>query len=160
MATTTKEKVFGQLLINQIPKNLCWETPEKFIENLVSILGVGLNINENNDFVVIGHQAPGEDDKGKLWVRTATSGIFLGFYIFENGSWVKVQNRRADEVVWFYGDSRDIPDGFKLIQPGIGGIPSDDVAHIVSKYNVNIAATEASVGTVYSYFACVYVGST
>lgn len=153
----TREKLLGQLIINRIPKDLCWGTPTEFIKSLTKILGVNLFINPGNDFVVVGHQVPAPEDKGRLWVRLSRSGVFQGFYMFIGGLWKRVHNYRSDEIIWMYGDSRDIPDGFQLINE-LSIVPSEVRNHVMTQYLTNTAASTPT-NTVYSYFATIYIGA-
>lgn len=149
-------KVYGKLQLKDIPNNVCWDTPEKFLKQLEQYFGVTLDINSNVDFVVVGSEVPSEDDKGRLWVKLHNNGTFDGFYHFEGGKWTAIQNRRQDEVVWFYGDSRSIPDGYRLIDMDNGLLTTDVIKHIMSMYNQDLnAGTETPV---YTYFACTYIG--
>lgn len=151
-------KVYGKLLLTDVPNNLCWSTPDKFLKQLRDFFRVELDVNSDVDFVVIGSQVPSEDDKGRLWVRLYNDGSFAGFYHFESGKWVAIQNRRPDEVVWFYGDSRNIPTGYQLIDESNGLLTTDNIKFIMSKYNRDL--TSDSETPVYTYFACTYVGTT
>lgn len=152
----TREKVLGQIGITRIPPGLCWGNPGEFIKLLVDVLSVNLEVNANNDFVVIGHQVPSEDDKGRLWVRLARNGSFLGFFLFVNGKWQRVENRRNDEIIWLYGDSRQIPAGYRLIDGTNPTIPTEIQERLITQYVVNTGASGAA--PVYSYFAVQYVG--
>lgn len=155
---TKTDKVYGKVILNDTPSNVCWETPAKFISSLQKYLGVELDLNSNVDFVVIGSQVPSEDDKGRLWIKLYANGTFAGFYLFENGSWVQIQNRRYDEIVWFSGDSRSIPEGYQLIDSNSGVVTSAVRNHIMSMYLQDFSAGTAS--PVYTYFACTYIGTT
>lgn len=152
----TREKLLGQLIINKIPKDLCWGTPTEFVKSLTKILGVNLFTNPGNDFVVVGHSVPAPEDKGRLWVRLSRSGVFQGFYMFVGGSWQRVHNYRSDEVIWMYGDSRIIPEGFQLIDDD-SIVPSDVRDWIVQQYLPDTAASTPG-APVYKYFATIYIG--
>lgn len=154
-----REKALGTLQINKLPKNLCWGTPEEFVKKLIEILGVNIVTHEGSNFVIVSHVVPPPEDKGKLWVRTTSGGVFQGFFLFQDSTWQRIQNRRSDEVIWLYGDSRELPEGFQLIEPGIGGIASDVVDFIVTKYLKDPAASTPT-QTVYKYFAVRWIGAT
>lgn len=153
------DKAYGQLVVQDLPQDLCYKTPAKFIKDLTKYLTVELAVNSNVDFVVIGPQVPSEDDKSRLWIKLYANGTFAGLYLFEGGSWTQVQNRRVDEIVWFHGDSRSIPEGYQLIDNDAGTINSTVRDHIMSFY---LRDTEVSTTTtpVYTYFACIYIGTT
>lgn len=151
-------KVYGKLELKDIPNDICWDTPEKFLKQMERYFGITLDVNSNVDFVVVGAEVPSEDDKGRLWVKLYNNGTFDGFYKFEGGKWVNIQNRRQDEVVWFYGDSRSIPPGYLLIDENNGLLSTSNIKHIMSFYNQDMnSGTESPV---YTYFACTYIGTT
>lgn len=154
-----REKVRGELEIKRIPKDFCWGTPTEFVKALQEIYGVDLFVNAGNDFVVIGHQVPAPGDKGRLWIRLSRSGIFQGFFAFQDGKWQRIFNYRVDRVLWMHGDSREIPEGFQLIDANSGQIDPDARDHIVGQYLVDTAATTATL-TVYKYFAVRWIGAT
>lgn len=151
-------KVYGKLTLKDIPNDICWESPEKFLKQLERYFGVDLDVNSNVDFVVVGSEVPSEDDKSRLWIKLYNNGTFDGFYKFEGGRWVAIQNRRQDEIVWFHGDSRNIPEGYKLIDLDNGMLTTDNIRHIMSFYNRDLTVTTES--PVYTYFACTYLGTT
>lgn len=151
-----REKVLGELQLNRIPPGLCWGKPEDFIKQLLDILSVSLAVGQNNEFVVIGHQVPSEDDKNRLWVRLARNGSFIGFYLFVKGRWQRIHNYRNDEIIWMFGDSRDIPDGFELIDGTASTIPIDVQERLITQYIVDTTVSGAA--DVYKYFAVRYVG--
>lgn len=150
-----RERILAALAITRIPPDLCWGKPADFIKQLVESLTVTLDIATNTDFVVIGHEVPSEDDKGRLWIRLQRNGSFLGFYLFVNGKWQRVFNRRSDEIIWMYGDSRNIPDGFQLVDDS-SPVPTDVKDHIMKQYLVDTSVNSAT--PVYRYFALTYVG--
>ena len=151
-----RDQTSGKLVLKRIPKDLCWGKPVEFIKSLVEILGVELPSSSNNRFVVVGHEVPESEDKGKLWVRTSRGGVFLGYYFFQDGEWQRIHNFRPDQVVWLFGDSRVIPEGFQLIDTGVG-VPSDIIDFLKKKYLVD-TANSTPTQTVYRYFAVRYVG--
>lgn len=145
-----KDGGLGKLVIKEDLTCLKYTKPADFIKRLVEILGVELQNSEGADFVVVGHATPTEEDKGRPWFRFAKNGPFQGIYAFQKGKWVRVFNLRNDQVVWMYGDSREIPAGFELIDSVTSGIPADVRTHIVNQYLVD---TTISSSTVYKYFA-------
>lgn len=151
-----REKVLADLVIGRIPPDLCWGKPEEFLKAIEEAMDVILQLNSNNDFVVIGHETPSADDKNRLWVRLARNGSFQGFYLFVDGKWQRVFNRRNDEIIWMFGDSRNIPEGFQLIDGTATGIPTDIQQHIIQQYKINEDVT--GIATVYEYFAVRYLG--
>lgn len=151
-----QDQLKGSLEIKRLPADLCYGTPPEFVKKLIEILEPNILVNAGNDFVVVGHATPAPEDKGKLWIRTTRSGIFQGFFFYQDSAWQRVHNYRPDEVIWMYGDSRVIPEGFQLIAPG-ANIGADIIEFIMKQYLKDQAATTPTV-TVYSYFAVRYLG--
>lgn len=151
-----REKITAKLQLLSIPPGACFTTVGELLELIRDVFTVELSAGVNNDFVVIGHQTPGEDDKNKLWIRKQRNGSFQGYYLFVSNAWQRVFNRRNDEVIWMHGDSREIPEGFELIDANIGGITSDVVGHIVDQYLRDTTVTGQI--PVYKYFAVRYTG--
>ncbi len=153
--SVVRERIDAVLKILRIPPDLCWGRPDDFVKLLTEILTVELSTSPNNEFVIVGHQTPGEDDKGKLWIKLQINGSFQGFFFFQNGLWERIHNYRNDEVIWMQGDSRVIPKGFELIDGALGGIPTDVQQHILTFYLENTTVVGS---TVFKYFAVRYIG--
>lgn len=151
-----RQKISAKLKLLRVPTKDCFTTLSDLLKLIEDIFTVELSAGVNNDFVVTGHQAPSEDDKNRLWVRKSRQGTFAGFYMFLNGAWRRIFNRRNDEVIWMQGDSRTIPEGFTLISETTGGITSDVRDHIMQYYLEDTSVSEAS--PVYKYFAVRYTG--
>ena len=64
-----REKVNGKLVVNRIPKDLCYGKPADFVQALTQMLGVDVVAGRNNEFTVVGHLVPNPEDKDKLWIR-------------------------------------------------------------------------------------------
>ena len=153
--SVTRDNVRGTLQIDRIPPNLCWGKPADFIQQLVRIVSIELGIPPSTDFVVTGHQTPTEDDKNRVWIRLDRNRNFLGFYMFISGAWRRVFNRPINEVIWYWGDSREIPPGFALIDGTAPAMPADVQAHVQTFYHRNSSITSI---TVWDYFAVLYTG--
>ena len=151
------DKAFGKLVLANIPTDICWTTPEQFLELLTQYISVEVDPTSLADFILIGPQTPSEDDKNRLWVRLHSNGTFAGFYHWENDKWTQVFNKRRDEIVWFHGDSRSIPKGFRLIDGSLGTMNSSVREHIMSFYHQDQSVENSKV---YDYFACIYIGTT
>jgi hypothetical protein len=151
-----RQKISAQLKLLNIPPDACFTTVPDLLKLIEAVFSVDLSAGVNNDFVVIGHQTPGADDKNKLWIRKQRNGSFQGFYLFINKTWQRIFNRRNDEVIWLHGDSREIPVGFQLINTTTAGIDADVVSSIMSQYVRDTSIT--GLNPVYKYFAVRYIG--
>lgn len=147
-----RDKLSVALAVKRIPEKLCWGKPRDFIENLTQYLTAELDVESRLNLVVVGHETPTEDDKDRLWIRTARDNSFLGFYLFQNGAWKVIHNYRSDEVIWMYGNSTQIPSGFEFIDGSLGGMDSKVQERVISQY-LQIEGTNS-----YSYFAVRWKG--
>lgn len=154
--SSLRQKVSAKLKILSIPTNACFTTVSELLKLIEKTFTVDLSVGKNNDFVVTGSEPPTADDKNRLWVRKLNQGSFAGFYIFVGGAWNRIFNRRSDEIIWMYGDSRKVPEGFVLISENTGAVPSEIRDHLIQQYLVDTSVDEAS--PVYKYFAVQYIG--
>lgn len=151
----TRDPISGKPVITKIPENLKWGKPIDFVKALMNMFVVVLPLKGNNDFVVTGSQVPTEDDKSRLWVADQKNGSFLGFFRFIKGQWRRIFNLRADMVIWMVGDSRDIPEGFQLIDGTVSGIDVETQNFIKAQFRIDPTSTTFPI---YTYFACRYIG--
>lgn len=135
----------------------CWSTPQQFIALLKEKVGVEFPAQGTENFIIYGFQTPGEDQKDKLWFKTDRAGHFGGFFHFVNGKWQRFYNHSFADVIWKYGDSRDIEPGFQLIDGSVQSIPVDVQTHIMSFYKLDIVYS-TPLQSVFNYFAVIYLG--
>lgn len=147
----------GSLIKREDMSDDCWTTPSQFVDILIEKLGINFPVKLGDDFVVYGFQTPGEDEKGKLWVKIDRAGHPNGFFFFVEGKWQRFYNHSVQDVVWKYGDSREIEPGFQLIDGTVASIPVGDQAHIMSFYRLD-TVNSTPTAPVYSYFATIYLG--
>lgn len=101
--------------------------------------------------VIVSAQQPSDSERQKVWFRLDNSSSFVGIYIYSVGSWRKIYPV-GKQVYWLVGDSRDVPDGYALIDDGIGGFTSSEIDRIKALY------TSGETNDYYTYFAVVYKG--
>jgi hypothetical protein len=146
---TINSVILGALKVQDVPERASISTWEELIKSIPTFIGVELPTGISN--VIVGNVQPQEEDRDKLWIRRDNNGTFIGFYAFCDGKWSPVYAIPPDSVVWFYGDSANVHDGFILIDDGDAQIPSYVVNALKAKY------INASSGTGYAYFAARYV---
>lgn len=147
----------GKLIKKQDVTDLCFTKAPDFVNQLIKILGIEFPVFSNENFVIYGFQIPNEDQKNKLWVKTDRAGHFQGYFLFIDGSWQRIYDYSVQDVVWKYGDSREIEDGFQLIDGTVAAIPTAVQEHIMSFYHQN-ASESTPLNPVYDYFATIYLG--
>lgn len=153
----TNRMLEGSLSKKEDMTDDCWSTPDEFATLLTEKLGINFPVRAGEDFVVYGFQVPGEDQKGKLWVKTDRANHFAGFFLFVNGKWQRIYNYSNKDVIWKQGDSREIESGFQLIDGTVQSIPVNVQAHIMSFYQID-TVNSTPLFNVYSYFATIYLG--
>lgn len=100
---------------------------------------------------VVSKDEPAEDSRDKLWVRRDGSGNFVGMYAFQAGRWMPVYNTVPGEVIWMYGDSNYLPEGFTLILNDSNTVDSNTANALMARYvPLNLGG--------YSYFAVLFTG--
>lgn len=135
----------------------CFQTPDLFADLLSKKLGIEFPVLDSDNFVLYGFQTPSEDDKGKLWYRTDRSDHFVGFYSFIDSKWRRVRDYTSDEVIWKYGDSRLLEEGFKVIDGTLGEMNTDLQNTLIENYFVP-HADDAPSARVWAYYATIYEG--
>lgn len=156
MSVIKRDPLRIPLVVTNLPESLKWGKPLDFIKKLPELLAGELPRSQNAQLVIVSSQTPSEDDKNSPWFRLARNGMFLGLGMFQQGAWRRVYIHSSFDVVWKWGDSRNIEDGFELIDGNVGGIPSDVQLHIMKYYK---QITSALPDVAYSYFATVYTGN-
>lgn len=100
--------------------------------------------------VVVSNQEP--TDRNVVWFRRSNAGVFIGIYIYSGTKWNQIFPA-PDAVFWMVGDSRDVPDGYELVDTsGPTSISSYTRDFLVTKYQRDPG------DTYYTYFATVFVG--
>lgn len=151
--TLVFEKRHVDIVAKKIPNELCWETPQKFIPKLTEILSGIIESATNEDFIVVGTDTPSPSQQDKIWARFGSNRRWLGFYAFIKGSWRKLYDYNTDDIIWKTGDSRNIEEGFILIDSNTNIIKQSVRDFIISQY------VETSIGSgIYNYFAIIFVG--
>jgi len=153
MGLTDVDTLKGKIELETSPSNLCWGKPIDFVKKLTDILTVKFPVSLNNQFTVVGSETPSLDDKGKMWARFTKSRNWLGWHAFIKGQWRRVYEYLPSEIIWTVGDSRSIPDGFQLVEPGVP-LPADVIVKITSEYVPITSASPAA----FSYFAMRFIG--
>lgn len=140
----------GFVKVVGLPENECFVTFSDLLKSLEQYLAIEIPI-DNLSNVVISVQQPNDADKGKLWLRRASSGQFIGFYIYSGGVWVQI-SPAPNQVTWFYGDSREVSKGYRLIDSTSGIFTSSQFAEFVKQY------ISDPTNTYYVYYAAVFIG--
>lgn len=142
--------VRGALKIDNVPDRACFSTWRQFLESIPDFLTV--EVPSSVSGVVVGPNTPDEDDRDKIWFRRDNGGNFLGVWAFQNGAWRPLFNFGTNQIIWTFGDSTNIPDGFVLIEEGDPVIPSNIVQGLTALY------IPAQAGPGFGYYALRFSG--
>ena len=143
------ETVKGAIKINSLLDRECFTSWQDFVEALPRLLAVEVPVSISG--VIIAKDPPGEDDRDKLWIRRDGAGNIVGFFLFQNGDWNPFYLFAPQQVIWVYGDSRNVAKGFVLIDTGDAEISSNTVAALRAQYVPNLTGG-------FEYFAVRFVG--
>lgn len=146
----TKSVIKGAVTMTNLPDITCFSSFTELLQSLTGYLGVEIPVDDISN-VVISNQQPGIADINKLWVRRANSGQMLGIYVFTNGKWIAL-TPAANQVFWFYGDSRTTQPGYKLIESNSGIFTAPEYALLEQQYIRDPS------NTYFIYYAAIFVG--
>jgi len=139
----------GAIKLNQLPDRLKYSSWIEFIKDLPNLLSVEVPTSVSG--VIVGSSYPTETDRDKVWYRRDSAGNLIGTYAFQAGSWRPLYQLAPGQILWLYGDSSDIPEGFIMIDVGDPRIPALVVNTLMPQYIPN-----GSGG--YEYFAVRWAG--
>lgn len=151
MARQINLVVSGSLKTKGIPQDVCFESFAELLKSLEKYVTVEVPRSITN--VTVGDTPPGEDRRDNLWVRFDKSGNYLGNWVFVKGNWQLAYTFAPNQIIWMTGDSRVIPQGFKLVDENNGSVPSDVAQVLQGQY---VIATDNFGLPYYRYFAVTY----
>lgn len=140
--------VRGALKLNGSIDRMCFSSWKEFVQSIPNLFSVEVPKSVTN--VTVGEAPPTEDSVDNVWFRRDSSGAILGIYVFQDGAWRQFYNLPPTQVVWMYGNSASLPDGFVLIDTGDPYVPSNVVTILKAQY--------IALGGGYSYFAVRWEG--
>lgn len=101
----------GAVKLDGFIEEKCFKSWAEFITALPSMLA--LEIPDSITNVTVGNTQPTDDQRDNLWIRKDSSGSFVGFYLYAQGTWQKIFPADG-ELTWVSGDSRVIAPGYTL----------------------------------------------
>lgn len=139
----------GNIKLIGLIESCCFSSVQELIKALPNLLMAEFPEGLTN--VTVGNKQPSEEERDNLWIRKDNSGSFIGIYVFSQGVWRCIEPLKGG-VKWVHGDSRDIEQGYSLIDTGLVGFTADEITHIKHQYFLH------SSGTYYTYFAVTFTG--
>lgn len=107
----TSDVLRGAVKLDGFVEEKCFKNWAEFLTALPSLLA--LEIPDSITNVTIGNTQPTDDQRDNLWIRKDSSGSFVGFYLYAQGTWQKIFPA-DNELNLVSGDSRVISPGYTL----------------------------------------------
>lgn len=149
MSVIINDSVVGALKLLGLPESNCYTTVNDLLKAIETLFAV--EIPTDLGAVVVGQNTPTEEERDKVWFRRDVNGKFVGIYVFCNDKWILAYNIIPGELPYLYGDSRSVPDGFRLATSA-NGIPTLVANHIMTTW------LRDPTSTFYVYFQVFYIG--
>jgi len=109
--TTDVDVIQGAIKLQQLPDRQCFTNWQDFLRRLPDLLSVEIPTDVTN--VTVGNTYPSDSEQDHLWVKTDSSGNFVGLFLFVTGAWRQIYPL-PDQLFLIIGDSRSVPDGYTL----------------------------------------------
>jgi len=146
MAPTTNT-VIGQLILKALPELECFTNFTDFLKALPGLYAVEIPASVTN--VIVGPAQPSSSQTSSIWVRVNNAGTFLGIYVFSDGNWIQVVPA-PNQIIWMYGDSSVVPDGYKTTDAASG-----DEISVALALALKALWITGNVGPNYEYFSVI-----
>lgn len=145
----TPDVVEGSLKLRGLPDVACFTSFIEFLRAIPDYYGVEIPNSITN--VVVSNIEPLDTQRDYIWFRRSNGGTFLGIYVYASGSWKQVAPA-PQQVFWMYGDSRNVPDGYILVDNNNPNFTAGEVTALQAKYISDPSSTY------FVYFATTYEG--
>lgn len=113
----TETNVIGELVLTAVPELQCYKNFTEFLKALPSLFAVQVPSTVTN--VIVSPSQPTSSQTSSVWIRTNGAAEFVGIYVFSGGEWIKVCPA-PNQIIWMYGDSSQIPHGYKSTDDASG----------------------------------------
>lgn len=127
----------------------CFTSWQDFIAQIPKMFGVVVPASITN--VVISDQQPDDDQREYLWIKRSTSGSVVGLFVYATGDWRQLFPTPKG-IIRMFGDHRNIPAGYQLIDASNPNFTAAEVTHIQSSWMLS------SDSSYYTIFDVTYVG--
>lgn len=128
----SSERVTRAPIVTQgLPETLCFKSFKDFFAQLGKYAFV--DIPEDITNVVVSNIQPTSSQLQSVWFRLSNGGTFIGIYIYSQGQWNQIAPT-PNGIMRMYGDSRNIPPGFSLIEVGTTGFTSAMVSFLHTQW--------------------------
>jgi len=143
--------VVGDLVLKALPELECFTNFTDFLKALPSLYAVEVPSTVTN--VIVGPSQPTSSQTSSVWIRTDSSGGFIGVYVFSQGQW-RLIIPGPQQIFWLYGDSSAPPAGYITTDEASGNQISTTLATALKA--LWIAGDKA--GPPFEYFSALFSG--
>lgn len=145
-----KTIINGAIKILNLPDIECFTTLAEWAQTLAGNLSIEID-GDNLSGVVVSVDQPSANALDKLWIRRSASGTIIGAFVYSGGKWVQLFPAPM-QVFWLYGNSAQIPQGYRMITQGDGTFTTADFTKLIAQ------AILAPNGVDYVLYPALFVG--
>lgn len=131
---TNEDIVYGYLEAIGTPDTYCFESAQQYYESIAKNFRPAFSRTITN--VVISNVQPTEEERQSLWIRMSNGGQYIGEYIFSGTSWKQI-TPVPQGLFRMYGDSRTVPEGYKLADGSNGKLTPAQSAFIMLGWHLH-----------------------
>lgn len=128
---TNEDLVYGELVAIGTPDTYCFESAQQYYESIAKNFKPAFSRTISN--VVISNVQPTEEERQSLWIRLSNGGQYIGEYVFSGTSWKQI-SPVPQGIFRMYGDSRSVPEGYKLADASNGKLTAAQASFIVGTW--------------------------
>lgn len=110
-----------------LPQDFCFENVQQLIQGISQYFKAVIPDSITN--VIVSNSQPTSTERDSMWVRLSASGTIMGIYFYTGITWKQVLPA-PNEVIWMYGDSADVPEGFILVDGSNPNFTAPEVAYL------------------------------
>lgn len=120
----------AQVQIKGLVDETCFSSFQEFIQAIPSFLQVLVPRTVTN--VTVSNVQPLDTQRDYVWFRRSNGGVFMGIYVYSEGTWRQVFPVPDGVTRIAGGDSRNPPDGYISVEDS--NLPSDQIAHLMTSW--------------------------
>lgn len=147
--STDNDVILGALKLIGKPDCECFTSWADFMSKLNTFWAVEIPSNITN--VTVSTNEPNDDQHDNVWFRLNNAGSFAGIFIYAMGDWQQIFPH-PNEIVRMYGDSRNVPPGYMLVD---SSNPHFTAAQVVA---IQASWLPSADGLAYAVFDVTYEG--
>jgi len=123
--------VEASVQITGLPDGTCFESFGELLQALPQYLQVLIPNNITN--VIVSNTQPNATQRDYVWFRKSNGGVFIGIYLFSDGTWRQLFPVPGQIYRIAGGDSRDPPAGF-ILTDDAGNLTQAEKDHLKTSW--------------------------